>query len=1279
MKPRQLARRRFLGQVGLASGALLPWKFGLEMGSADFIPAPLAHLPGEYADARFSPHYPAPSPLDGMLKLLVPGTDRYVCEKYAMEIGRRLNALRDGLPNVPLALATILGAQVSFNEFQAPVETVVRASGGIRLVKRDFSKASDGERASGREKFVAVWRAAFGWFASFETAEFEIIALKVQEREPLRVEAGVRYSFVGAGATGRRQERIGKWKQKWKFSGKDGGWLVEEWDWLGESLGEVAAPIFSDVTAAALGSVRSYKEQLLPGIDHWRTVLDGASGIDVYGNHGVAAGDFDNDGFDDFYVCQPGGLPNRLYRNRGDGTFEDVTDRAGVGVLDATACALFADFDNRGAQDLLVVCTSGPLLFQNDGRGKFTLKPDAFRFAQPPQGTFTHAAIADYDRDGKLDVYFCLYSYYLGLDQYHYPAPYFDARNGPPNFLFRNEGGGNFVDRTQAAELNAENDRFSFACAWGAIDSAARSGPDLYVANDFGRSNLYRNRGDGTFEAVSDAARVNDPGAGMSACWADFSNSGQQDIYVSNMWSAAGLRVSVDELFHPTDKPEDLAHYRRHARGNSFYRNKGAARFDNASADNGTELGRWAWGADAWDFDHDGFADLYIANGYITGTADSTGVDAGSFFWRQVVGNSPAAAVPAVLYERGWNAINETIRSDGTWNGNERNTFFLNNRDGSFSEISGLTGLDYSDDSRCFALADIDGDGKPEVLLKNRTSPQVRVLKNELAEIGNCVSFRLRGTKSNRDAIGAAVTVESGGLRQTKYLQAGSGFLSQHSKELFFGVGNSASPVRARVQWPSGLLQTLENVPVNQRISVVEGEANFGAAEFSRPLFGGAKRPAVVGAAKAPDTTVATWLLDPVPAPEFTLKTASGEERTLRQYGGQCVLLHFWSAAAPACLAQLKSLSRDKAALAAARIELVCVNTDGLGAPEVRSFLERHSLSLPALLADAETGGVYNLLYRYLFDRRRDLPLPSAFLLNESSEIVKVYQGVFEARQFAADAANIPRSNPDRERSGLPFSGKLHFGAFRRNEFTAGIAFFQRGYLDQAAAAFKQVVAAKPDNPEAYYNLGTLYLRKNDLPESQKYLYRTVKLRPEYPEAWNNLGMIAVQQNRVDEAVRHFSRSLKQRPDYVTALLNLGNLCRRQGDLAQAAKFLGRAAELEPENAEAAYSLGMLYARQNDFDRAVALLQKAAALRTNYADAINNLGVLYVQQGKNEEAERQFKRCIGVAPNFDQGYLNLARLYMLMKEKEKARDTLQALLQLQPEHKVAQQALGMLN
>ena len=167
------------------------------------------------------------------------------------------------------------------------------------------------------------------------------------------------------------------------------------------------------------------------------------------------------------------------------------------------------------------------------------------------------------------------------------------------------------------------------------------------------------------------------------------------------------------------------------------------------------------------------------------------------------------------------------IRSDNSWNAFERNVMFANNRDGTFSEVSGTASIDFLEDSRSFALADIDHDGRLEVILKNRNAPQIRILHNGMKELGNAIAFRLRGTKSNRDAIGAAITVEAGELKQTRYLQAGSGFLAQHSKEVFFGVGEHHEPVRATVRWPSGLSQTLDNLPVNQRIEVEEGFVTF--------------------------------------------------------------------------------------------------------------------------------------------------------------------------------------------------------------------------------------------------------------------------------------------------------------------------------------------------------------------------------------------------------------------------------------------------------------------
>jgi Tfp pilus assembly protein PilF len=1222
----------------------------------------------EQSDYR--PRLPPSETVQPFLKQLEPGGDGFPLERQAQELDARLRELSDALrgsvfAGVPGGLLDpgFRGARLR------PVEGSAPSPGPL-----DVKRAADLPRdlTLDARAFGAELRRLIDDVRDVAVAEFLITAIEPEgpADPPSALRTTVRYDIVGAGKTTYRVEHVGEWEMDWRRNAS--GWQVVRWTATSHLVSRARNPVFTEITAAALGGNDSFRRQLNIDLDSWMATLDSVLTRDSNGHQGVSVGDADGDGLDDLYVAQPAGLPNRLYRNRGDSTFEDITDQAGVGVLDDTAQSLFVDVDNDGDQDLIVATSTRPLLFTNDGKGHFTLVPDAFKFARPLQGVLTSITMADYDRDGFVDLYLCVYSYFFGAgeDKAGTPAPYYDARNGPPGVLLRNDGHGRFVDATQDAGLDVGNDRYHFAAAWADYDGDGW--PDLLVANDFGTKNLYHNLGrrDGKvrFEDVAASAGLLDHGAGMSAAFLDYDNDGLLDIYTGNMWSAPGRRVTSAPSFMRDATPDVRALYRRHVRGNSLLRNLGNGRFEDKTLEAHAEMGRWAWSSDAIDFDSDGWDDLYIVNGMLTRKTDASGGDLEGFFWRQVVARSPLTRVPGTPYDDAWRAMNQLL-IHGSIASRQRNVFLRNDGHGGFDEISGTVGLDLDQDGRSFAVADIDGDGDPDlVVMADRQAPQLRIFRNDFETKSASLAVRLRGTASNRDAIGARVTVETDRLRRVKIVQAGSGFLSQHSKELLIGLGSSERVLKLTVAWPSGGTQVFTDVPLNTRMRIVEGSGDI-STEALKPRSAGTTTSAVPAPTTAPR---ATWMYEPFPAPDFSLPDLAGGTRGLAALRGKPAALLLWSSDNVAARAALETLGRGAEALTRAGVGSIAVALD---APTDRAALRRlPSGATPAVVATPEVGLSYAILNRHLFMNRQDLGLPTCLLLDPSGNVVKVYRDRVDVDQIVKDASTIDVPPAERLARALPFRGTFYSELPQRNYLPYGRELLDAGLESAAVIAFERAAQANPGAP-TLYRLGTLLARSGETVRARAAFERALVLQPDLAEANNDLGALLAQQGDLGGAITRFRAALASTPEYPDALNNLGYALLLTGRDEEARALYEKALALQPDFPEVLNNLGLLFGRAGDMDRAERYFRDALGRRPDYGEAVNNLALVFVSRGQSDAAVGLLQGVLTRTPEYEAAYVTLAKIHFSAGRSKEGIAVLERLLQRNPNHAVAVELL----
>lgn len=589
---------------------------------------------GRIVSAIAIPHPPLSS-VESLRAKVTTGQDRFTVERAGQEIEPRLDVLKrlflDPSSDAARAAASdVLSRQVHLSGFLPPGEAPILGQAGMSVHRQELPRENGEDAATTEadpEGFLKAVMNLISPQSKLDSASFKVIEIQGALASGA-LESTVVFELAGAVGSapgkGERRQRSGTAVLSWRKEGREkegpenGAWKLARWQTKESVRATLRATPFQDVTGAALGANLSYRDLILPSIDHFRERIDAASGMDVYGHHGAAVGDANGDGLDDIYVAMPPGLPNLLYLGLNDGTFADGSRESGADALDGTYQALFLDLENDGDQDLFLVTETGILLLANDGRGRFAETPSGLPDMSVSRATPISAAVADYDIDGFADAYVCSYVFWrgtVGEVGSRLPFPYHEAHNGAPNFLFRNRGDGTFEDATEKSGLDVDNNRFSFAASWGDYDSDGD--PDIYVANDFGSNNLYRNGGNGTFTEVTREAGVEDVGAGMSVAWEDYDLDGDLDLYVGNMLSSAGRRVTGTPDYKQAS-PELQKLYRRHARGNSLFRNRGDGTFEDVSEATRAHFGRWAWSSGFVDFNLDGREDIFVQNGFIS-------------------------------------------------------------------------------------------------------------------------------------------------------------------------------------------------------------------------------------------------------------------------------------------------------------------------------------------------------------------------------------------------------------------------------------------------------------------------------------------------------------------------------------------------------------------------------------------------------------------------------------------------------------------------------------
>jgi len=509
----------------------------------------------------------------------------------------------------------------------------------------------------------------------------------------------------------------------------------------------------------------------------------------------VSVVDFNRDGWADLYVTNSGeGSKNALFKNNHDGSFSDVAADVGLADLNQAGTgvsmgSVWGDYDNDGYEDLFLYKWGKPELFHNDGGQKFTRVTEK---AGLPAWVNANTAIwFDYDRDGRLDLFLGGY-YSEDVDLWHLkntkmmPESFEYAKNGGRKYLFHNLGDGAFEEISQKAGIDTRR----WALAATVADLRGSGQQDLFIANDYGISELYFNDGKQFREVGNETGVGFSPKSGMNASVGDVLNQGRFAIYVSNI-SEEGVLIQGNNLWVPRDGTTG-----------------DAIKYDNLAREMDVEIGGWSFGAQFGDMNNDGTLDLYLVNGYVS-------ADRNQNYWydfSKIAGGNSTIISDAAH----WPAMDGRSLS-----GYQQKKVWLNDGAGRFINVAQAVGASDVFDGRSVVMVDLWNRGVLDVVVANQRGPLL-IYKNNVTPENKWIDFELEGATSNRSAIGAEVRLFWDSHQQVQQVSGGNGFCSQSQRRLHFGLGKNPQIEKAEIRWPSGKIETLQKPTSGQVYRVKE-------------------------------------------------------------------------------------------------------------------------------------------------------------------------------------------------------------------------------------------------------------------------------------------------------------------------------------------------------------------------------------------------------------------------------------------------------------------------